>query len=124
MRIQFTDRLYATLLITLVGLGLLDAFASALWVNHHFASEANPLMAALMNIDLSLFLYVKIAVTTLCGFFLWRLRRQRLARYALILALVVYLYVFYKHCAIAYQVFTFYKAVNLITHGSCINLYF
>jgi hypothetical protein len=113
--IKFNDTLYAVLLCLLVLFSLIDGFASAVWINYHFASEANPIMAVLMDIDLSLFLYIKIGVTLLCSLLLWKIRHHRLAKIALVFTLAIYTYILYKHIAIAYEVICFYAAVDVIT---------
>ena len=113
--INFNDTLYAVLLSLLIMFSLIDGFASAIWVNYHFANEANPIMAALMDIDLSLFLYIKIGVTLICGILLWKIRYRPLAKIALVFALAIYTYVLYKHIAITYEVICFYEAVGVIT---------
>ena len=117
MKIKFNDHVFITLLTLLMGFSFIDAFASALWVNHHFAAEANPLMAALMDIDLSVFLYVKLSVTIFCGIFLWKFRQRRLTKYALVLCLSIYTYILYKHIMIAHQVFVFYGVVHTLKAG-------
>lgn len=115
MKLKFNDTFYAVLLTLLVLFSLIDGFASALWVNYNFANEANPLMAALMDIDLSLFLYIKIGVTLVCGILLWKIRYRPLAKIALVFALAIYTYILYKHIAITYEVICFYEAVDMIT---------
>ena len=108
----------ASLIIILVSLSVFDAFASALWVNWKFADEANPLMAALMDIDVSLFLYVKLGVTFFCGICFWKMRSHYLIKYALGLGVGIYSYIFYKHAVIAYNVIFFHHAINEMTRGS------
>lgn len=117
MKNKYYDHIFGVLLVFLMGFCIIDAFASAVWVNYHYADEANPLMAALMDIDLSLFMYVKLGVTSFAGIILWKIRRYRLAKYALAVCLVTYAYIFYKHACIAYEVVCFHNAINEMTSG-------
>jgi hypothetical protein len=114
---KFSDSFYGILLILLVSLSCFDAFASLLWVSHNFASEANPLMAALMEIDFNLFLFIKLGVTALCGIIFWKIRHRALAKWALFLSLIVYIYVFYKHMGILYEVICFHQTINQLING-------
>jgi hypothetical protein len=115
MKLKFNNTLYGVLLIFLLLFSLIDAFASAVWVNYRFADEANPLMAALMDIDLSLFLYIKITVTIVCCALLWRIRGRALAKAGVLVVLSIYTYILYKHIVIAYHVVCFYEAIDVIT---------
>lgn len=117
VKTKYYDQIFGGLLVFLMGFCIIDAFASALWVNHHYAGEANPLMAALMDVDLSLFMYVKLGVTFLSGIILWKIRQYPLAKYALAVCLITYGYIFYKHACIAYEVICFHNAIGEITSG-------
>lgn len=109
-----SDTFFAVFLVLLVGLSFFDAFASLLWVSHNFASEANPLMAALMEIDFNLFLVIKLGVTSICAYVLWRIRHRRLAPWALLFSVGVYTYILYKHMVIFYEVICFHNAIQQI----------
>lgn len=76
--------------ILLFSLNLLDAVFTIYWVRHGFATEANHLMASLMEIGDLPFLAVKIAIGAVAATVLWRWRALRLARYGLTAALAVY----------------------------------
>ena len=115
---KHSDVFIGSLIIILISLSVFDAFASALWVNWKFADEANPLMAALMDVDLSLFLYVKLGVTFFCGICFWKMRAHYLTKYALFLGVGIYSYIFYKHAVIAYDVICFHNAIHEMTRGS------
>ena len=71
-------------------LNLLDALLTLFWVRNGFASEENKLMATLLDVGDFPFLAVKIAIGAVAAVVLWRWRDLRLAKYGLILALVVY----------------------------------
>ena len=71
-------------------LNFLDAVLTLFWVRHGFASEGNKLMAGLLEIGDFPFLAVKIAIGAVAAVVLWRWRDLRLAKYGLILSLIIY----------------------------------
>mgnify|MGYP003629131779 CR=1 FL=1 len=93
----FWDHMMAFSLIILIFLGFFDAVATLVWINHEYATEANPLMAALINHNQALFLAIKLTVTLGCTAILWKIRDRAIAKVGVILALIVYLYILYKH---------------------------
>ena len=115
MKFKVNNTLYGVMLTLLLLFSLIDAFASAVWVDYRFADEANPLMAALMDIDLSLFLYIKISVTIFCCALLWKIRERNVAKVGLLVVLTIYTYILYKHIMIGYQVACFYEVIDGIT---------
>lgn len=80
--------IYQTIL--LFTLNLLDALLTLFWVRNGFASEGNKVMATLLDVGDFPFLAVKIAIGTIAAVVLWRWRDMRLAKYGMILTLVVY----------------------------------
>ncbi len=72
-------------------LNLLDAILTIIWVRNGYATEGNHLMASLLDLGNTPFLGVKIAVGAVTAFVLWRWNDFKLAKYGMILGLVVYL---------------------------------
>ncbi len=95
--------------ILLFSLNLLDAIFTIYWVRNGFATEANHLMATLMEIGDLHFLAVKLAIGAIAALVLWRWRTLRLARYGLTVALAVYVGLMGIH------LFTGLSAVGLIS---------
>ncbi|HMQ02320.1 MAG TPA: DUF5658 family protein [Pyrinomonadaceae bacterium] len=75
----------------LFGLNLLDALLTLIWVKNGVASEANHLMARLLEIGEFTFLGVKVALGAIAVLVLLRFGDLKLARYGLSFALAVYL---------------------------------
>jgi len=76
----------------LFSLNLLDALLTLIWVRNGIATEANRLMASLLDISDLTFLGVKIAIGTFAAlvFLRWG-HTSRLGRYGLSFALAVYI---------------------------------
>lgn len=72
-------------------LNLLDALLTIFWVRNGFASEGNHLMATLLDLGNTPFLLVKITIGAVTAFVLWYWKDVRIAKYALALALMVYI---------------------------------
>ena len=77
--------------VLLFGLNLLDALLTIWWVRSGVASEANQLMAELLNIGNFPFLAVKVAIGAVTVMVLLRYSERPLARYGLTASLAVYL---------------------------------
>ena len=75
----------------LFALNFLDAVLTIYWVRNGFATEANHLMATLLDIGDMPFLAVKVAIGLVTAVVLWRWREMRLAKYGLVIALAVYI---------------------------------
>jgi hypothetical protein len=75
----------------LFALNLLDALLTVFWVRSGVATEANNLMATLLEIGDFSFLGAKIAIGTVTAIVLLRWGNRRLARYGVSLALAVYI---------------------------------
>lgn len=75
----------------LFSLNLLDAVLTIIWVRNGIATEANHLMARLLDLGDLTFLSAKIAIGTVAALVLLRWGNRRLARYGLTVALAVYI---------------------------------
>lgn len=75
----------------LFSLNLLDAILTIVWVRNGVATEANQLMARLLDSGDFTFLSAKIAIGTITALVLLRGGNRRLARYGLTLALAIYI---------------------------------
>lgn len=75
----------------LFALNLLDALLTIVWVRNGVATEANHLMARLLDIGDLTFLGVKIAIGTIAAVVLFHWGELRVARYGLTFALTVYM---------------------------------
>lgn len=75
----------------LFSLNLLDAILTIIWVRNGVATEANQLMARLLDSGDFTFLSAKIAIGTITALVLLRWGNRRLARYGLTVALAVYI---------------------------------
>jgi hypothetical protein len=100
------DYKFLVVLIILTILNTVDALATAFWIEHRLATEANPLMEYWLNISPSLFIGIKIVLVTICSYFLWKLRKRKLTYILLIPVILVYTYIFAKHANIAWTVFS------------------
>ena len=88
----------------LVTLNAIDAFMTYFWVSNGLAEEANPIMAWLINLHISLFLVGKIAVVSFLGLVLLYIEKNTqlktrllnfvLAVYFLVCCLHAYHYLF------------------------------
>ena len=76
--------------ITLFLLNWLDAQLTLIWVRSDVATEANNLMAQLLNIGDAPFLLTKIAIGAFSAYVLYRCSHLTIARRGMKLALVVY----------------------------------
>ena len=105
MRFKFNTKTFVLLLLFLILLNFIDGIASAYWVSHGFALEANPLMRSWMDIGYKSFLYIKLSIVIGCSILLWMARQRPLAHILILPVLGVYLYILYKHIVIAFLVF-------------------
>jgi len=76
--------------ITLFLLNWLDAQLTLIWVRSNIATEANNLMAQLLNIGDAPFLLTKLAIGAFSAYVLYRCSHLTIARRGMKLALVVY----------------------------------
>ena len=75
----------------LFALNLLDAVLTIYWVRNGYATEGNHLMATLLDIGVFPFLAVKIAVGGVAAVTLWRWRSLKIAKYGLVVTLMLYI---------------------------------
>ena len=102
---KLSQRAFGYLLFLLILFNFIDAFATLHWVTEGYAYELNPFMADWMQISIEWFLFIKIFFVLIASFILWRARREKLAHLLVFLVFLLYLYVFFAHCNIAYKVF-------------------
>ena len=76
--------------VVLFCFNLADAVLTLFWVRNGFATEGNILMATLLDIGDLPFLGVKLAVGTIAAVVLWRWSEFPLAKYGLMVALIIY----------------------------------
>jgi hypothetical protein len=77
----------------------LDAQLTILWVRLHIATEANGLMAPLLNHSATSFLLVKLAIGAFSAYVLYRCAHLPVARRGMQLVLGVYLTLMLVHAA-------------------------
>ena len=75
----------------LFSLNLLDALLTIVWVRTGVATEANHLMARLLDIGDLTFLGAKLVIGTITALVLFKCANLKLARYGLSVALAVYI---------------------------------
>jgi hypothetical protein len=76
---------------------ILDALLTLNWLELQVADEANPLMALLIDISPSLFLFVKVAAIFLACIILWKARDHLLAKLSTALGALVYYVILLYH---------------------------
>ena len=101
---KYSTRLYVILLLFLAFLNIFDGIATGFFICQGVIAEANPLMAYLIETDLFLFLGVKFIVSLGALYLLWLRRESQLARVAILPVVFLYLYIFFKHLSIAFNV--------------------
>ena len=97
---KFSNHVYAKFLILLIILNIIDTGGTLYWVSEGIATEANPIMQNWLQINVSAFIFVKLAVVFLCVGVLWVARPRPLAHFLILLTLAVYVYIFIVHCRI------------------------
>jgi len=97
-------------------LNFFDAVLTLYWVRNGFATEANHLMAGLLDLGNAPFLAVKIAVGAVAALVLSYWGHMKLARYGVTITLAVYLGLMVIH------LFTGLSAVGLITDAMIENV--
>jgi hypothetical protein len=93
------------ILVAILSLNVIDAAVTLFWVSTGRASEANPLMAPLLDVNAVVFVLVKLGLVMLGVLLLWRLRRRPLAVVGIILVFVVYYLALLLHAAIFSRVY-------------------
>ena len=84
-----------------VVLNLLDAVLTLFWVNTGIATEANVLLAELVESNAVLFMAVKLALVSAGMWLLWRHRERPLAVFGMLLAFLTYNTLLLYHLRIA-----------------------
>ncbi len=82
-------------------MNLLDAVLTLLWVQSGFATEANPLIAEIVEEHAVLFVVSKLSLVSLGTALLWRHRHRPLAVVGIFAAFMVYYAVFLYHLSFA-----------------------
>ena len=85
------------LLTGLFVLNFLDAILTLVWIKVGFATEANPIMDAVMKIHPSLFVLAKVALVSACLGILWTHRSRALARFCSVFGFSVYSMIIVYH---------------------------
>jgi len=106
----------------LFSLNLLDAILTIIWVRNGVATEANHIMARLLDSGDFTFLSAKIAIGTITALVLLRWGNRSLARYGLTLALAIYLSLMGIHVVTGLSAFGYMSEralydLNLLTGG-------
>lgn len=83
--------------VLLFSLNLLDAFLTILWIRKGVATEANILMAFLLEISDLLFLFAKVSIGFIAMTVLRKWEKIRITRYGLKIAIAVYGFVILIH---------------------------
>jgi hypothetical protein len=96
---------FLILLVILTILNVIDALATAFWIDNKLASEANPVMQIWLDISPIFFITMKILLVVFCSALLWKLRDRRLTYFLLAPVIVIYSYILLKHANIALNVF-------------------
>jgi hypothetical protein len=81
----------------ILGLNLLDAIFTLIWVNAGLAREANPLFAEIVRDHPVAFAVVKLGLVAGGSFLLWRYRSRPLAVVGIFVAFIVYYLLFLYH---------------------------
>ncbi len=98
---QATPPILRVVVVALVILNLLDAVFTLTWVQLGVATEANVLLADVLDASAVAFMVVKLGLVSLGVELLWRQRRRRLAVVGLLLCFVTYNALLVYHLGIA-----------------------
>jgi len=84
--------LVTLLALTIIGLNVVDALATLVWIQHS-VEQANPFMAYILQYDTSLIIALKtLGVTAAVAFLIYcAIKRYAIALYGLVLLMLVYL---------------------------------
>ena len=102
---KIKDYKFFILLTLLMLLNLIDAGATAYWIDNQLAVEANPLMKNWLDISPIFFIVMKISLVFVCGALLWKLRNRKLTYILLVPVFIIYVCVFIKHIVMTYNIF-------------------
>ncbi len=95
-----SPRSFRLALAVLLVLNLFDAASTSLWVALGITGESNPLMATAIDVGFGPFVLGKVALVGLGVWMLWGLRGRRMARVALLPAVLLYCFVGGTHVGI------------------------
>ena len=101
--------------ITLFLLNWLDAQLTLIWVRSDIATEANNLMAQLLNIGDAPFLLTKLAIGAFSAYVLYRCSHLTIARRGMKLALTVYGALMLVHAATGLSAMGWAEPLAMIT---------
>ncbi|MFT4975705.1 MAG: hypothetical protein ACI8S6_001592 [Myxococcota bacterium] len=102
---RFTSaRDFEVALGALLVLNLIDAVCTSVWVSAGIVGEGNPVMAAAIELGYGYFVLGKVALVGLGVLGLYRLRAVRLARLAVLPAVLLYSFVVGTHLGIGARV--------------------
>ena len=99
------DYKFFIFLIILIILNIIDAIATAFWIENQLATEINPLMQNWLDVGPVFFISMKIILVSFCSILLWKLRHRKLTYILLIPVILIYTYILAKHTNIAWNVF-------------------
>ena len=101
-----SPQLFLLVLSLVFSLNLIDGLLTLIWVSTGIAEEANPIMAAWLEIGPLYFLSVKLTLVTGLLFFIHRFYSNLLARGLVLLVFLAYLMVLFIHLDILYWIVT------------------
>jgi hypothetical protein len=99
------NNIFGHIIILLAILNIIDAFSTLYFVSHGYAIELNPLMDILIQKGWELFIFIKLFISLMVCYIFWILRNRKLLQFLLIPVTLLYIYIFIKHCKIAFMVF-------------------
>jgi hypothetical protein len=105
MKQIISEKILKILLIILFLLNIVDTGATLYWITEGFAYERNPLMQHWLDLNPTLFVYIKLFFVNFAILYLWSVRKRVLTQILIIPIIMLYSYVFILHCNIAYHVF-------------------
>lgn len=92
------------LLLTVLFLNILDAIFTSLVVGNSLAVEVNPLMAALLDQGIAIFVSVKLLIIVLSISVLWKYRKRKIAQVGAWICVFIYtILISYVICASLFQ---------------------
>ena len=105
MKLKNAINIYKWILITLLFLNVVDAYATFYWVTNGIGEEKNPIMRELLQLSPIAFMCLKLIFINLAIGYLWLCREKKLAHILITPVFLIYLYTFVIHCNIAMRVF-------------------
>jgi hypothetical protein len=76
-----------------------DAVFTAVGIQCFYIIELNPLMSKFLEYNSTVFVFVKMFITGICAYILYRTRRYLFARVGIDLCFIVYFLITIFHCA-------------------------